>query len=201
VGSGSVRRMSRRADISPEPTSSGSSAGRGPTGCRRVARARAAAAEVANSGGAAITLPYAGVLPGSIDDLAAAVEDGSARPKTTEATTPTAAELSVLRQLPTHLSLAQIADKQVVSRNTVKLKSHRSIESSASTTARKRSIGHQRKDFSTRRPPSTTGRHTSARRTPHPAREPVGTGAGRHRSRSAQEPVGTRVGTRALMSH
>ena len=67
-----------------------------------------------------ITLPKAGVLPAWIDDLAGAVEDASARSKTKEATTLTAAELGVLRLLPTHLSLAQIADQHVVSRNTVK---------------------------------------------------------------------------------
>lgn len=67
-----------------------------------------------------VTLPDAGVLPGWIDHLAAAVEDASARSKAEEATTLTAAELGVLRLLPTHLSLAQIADQHVVSRNTVK---------------------------------------------------------------------------------
>jgi LuxR family maltose regulon positive regulatory protein len=67
-----------------------------------------------------VTLPDAGVLPGWIDQLAGAVEDASARSKTKESTTLTAAELGVLRLLPTHLSLAQIADQHVVSRNTVK---------------------------------------------------------------------------------
>lgn len=80
----------------------------------------AAARMLADARRHVITLPHAGVLPGWIDDLAGAVEDASARSKTTEATTLTAAELSVLRLLPTHLSLAHIADEHVVSRNTVK---------------------------------------------------------------------------------
>jgi LuxR family maltose regulon positive regulatory protein len=67
-----------------------------------------------------VTLPDAGVMPVWIEQLAGAVEDASARSKTKEASTLTAAELGVLRLLPTHLSLAQIADQHVVSRNTVK---------------------------------------------------------------------------------
>jgi LuxR family maltose regulon positive regulatory protein len=67
-----------------------------------------------------VTLPDAGVLPEWIDHLAGAIEDASARAKTREATTLSTAELNVLQLLPTHLSLAQIADQHVVSRNTVK---------------------------------------------------------------------------------
>ena len=80
----------------------------------------AAARMLADARRHVVTLADAGVLPGWIDHLAAAIEDASARSKTKEATTLTAAELGVLRLLPTHLSLAQIADQQVVSRNTVK---------------------------------------------------------------------------------
>ena len=80
----------------------------------------AAAGMLADARRHVITLPNAGVLPAWIDDLAGAVEDASARSKTKEATTLTAAELGVLRLLPTHLSLGQIADEHVVSRNTVK---------------------------------------------------------------------------------
>ena len=61
--------------------------------------------------------PPAGLSP---RPQAAAIEDASARSRTKEATTLTTAELGVLRLLPTHLSLAQIADQHVVSRNTVK---------------------------------------------------------------------------------
>ena len=80
----------------------------------------AAARMLADARRHVVTLPNAGVLPGWIDHLAAAIEDASARSKTKEATTLTTAELGVLRLLPTHLSLAQIADQHVVSRNTVK---------------------------------------------------------------------------------
>ena len=82
---------------------------------------RAAAARMlADARRHVVTLADAGVLPTWIDHLAATIEDASARSRAKETTTLTAAELGVLRLLPTHLSLAQIADQHVVSRNTVK---------------------------------------------------------------------------------
>ncbi len=61
-----------------------------------------------------------GALVPWVDGLASAVERALARSMVEEASTLTTAELRVLHVLPTHKSLAQIADELFVSRNTVK---------------------------------------------------------------------------------
>ena len=65
-------------------------------------------------------LPTVGVLQAWVDRLAIAVEFSITHSMLEEASALTTAELRVLRLLPTHLSLAEIADEFVVSRNTVK---------------------------------------------------------------------------------
>ncbi len=63
--------------------------------------------------------PGLGSLPGRLEQLRH-VADAAGMPLGLHATPLTAAELRVLRYLPTHLSFAQIADELFVSRNTVK---------------------------------------------------------------------------------
>lgn len=65
-------------------------------------------------------LSTTGALAGWVDELASAVDGALLRTPSPAATRLTGAELRVLRRLPTHLSLAQIADELVVSRHTVK---------------------------------------------------------------------------------
>jgi LuxR family transcriptional regulator, maltose regulon positive regulatory protein len=65
-------------------------------------------------------LPTVGVLQAWVDRLATAVEFSVTHSMLEETSSLTTAELRVLRLLPTHLSLSEIADELVVSRNTVK---------------------------------------------------------------------------------
>jgi LuxR family maltose regulon positive regulatory protein len=65
-------------------------------------------------------LPTARALHAWVERLATATENALTQSMSEDATSLTTAELRVLRMLPTHLSLAQIADELVVSRNTVK---------------------------------------------------------------------------------
>jgi LuxR family maltose regulon positive regulatory protein len=65
-------------------------------------------------------LSPAGALPDWVDGLAAAVDTALSQSMVAEASTLTPAELRVLHLLPTHRSLAEIAEELVVSRNTVK---------------------------------------------------------------------------------
>jgi LuxR family maltose regulon positive regulatory protein len=65
-------------------------------------------------------LSTAGALTAWVDGLARAVDQALAQSMVAEASTLTTAELRVLHLLPTHKSLAQIADELFVSRNTVK---------------------------------------------------------------------------------
>jgi LuxR family maltose regulon positive regulatory protein len=65
-------------------------------------------------------LPTQGVLPAKVDDLSERLARHSDRVGTPTAMSLTAAEVRVLQLLPTHLSLAEIAEELHVSRNTVK---------------------------------------------------------------------------------
>jgi LuxR family maltose regulon positive regulatory protein len=62
----------------------------------------------------------AGLLKEWVDDLADDVLRAQGQSEALETTALTKAELRVLSLLPTHLSLAQIGDELVISRNTVK---------------------------------------------------------------------------------
>jgi LuxR family maltose regulon positive regulatory protein len=65
-------------------------------------------------------LPTPGLLGSQVDALATVVESGSRRDEVADAAGLTKAEVRVLRLLPTHYSLGEIADDLLVTRNTVK---------------------------------------------------------------------------------
>jgi LuxR family maltose regulon positive regulatory protein len=65
-------------------------------------------------------LPTKGTLSWEVDTLAAALESRTRRDEAADVTGLTAAELRVLRLLPTHHSLGEMGDDLGVSRNTVK---------------------------------------------------------------------------------
>jgi LuxR family maltose regulon positive regulatory protein len=80
---------------------------------------RAATARLAEARAELRLLRPPGVLAGLVEELARELADAQGHPEP-DGESLTAAELRVLRLLPSHLSLAQIADELVVSRNTVK---------------------------------------------------------------------------------
>jgi LuxR family transcriptional regulator, maltose regulon positive regulatory protein len=79
-----------------------------------------AARMAAEAGRHLAVLGSVGTLAARLDDLTRAVAEAQHRVEAKETTRLTWAEIRVLRLLPTHLSLSDIADELVVSRNTVK---------------------------------------------------------------------------------
>jgi len=80
----------------------------------------AAQNKLADARGALGLLPTQGVLPGQVEAFAAQLESGAGDREPEAEVGLTAAELRVLRLLPTHYTLGEIGDELVVSRNTVK---------------------------------------------------------------------------------